>query len=39
MLTWPANPAGETSILARVGVSLISPAQACQNAEGKEARV
>ncbi|KAL1752089.1 glycosyl hydrolase family 92-domain-containing protein [Schizophyllum commune] len=33
MLTWPANPAGETSILARVGVSLISPAQACQNAE------
>ncbi|KAI5894878.1 uncharacterized protein SCHCODRAFT_02495315 [Schizophyllum commune H4-8] len=33
MLTWPANPAGETSILARVGVSLISSEQACQNAE------
>ncbi|KAL1746800.1 glycosyl hydrolase family 92-domain-containing protein [Schizophyllum fasciatum] len=33
MLTWAANPEGETSILARVGVSLISSEQACQNAE------
>ncbi|TRM65199.1 glycosyl hydrolase family 92-domain-containing protein [Schizophyllum amplum] len=33
MLTWPSNSAGETTILARVGVSLISSEQACQNAE------
>jgi putative alpha-1,2-mannosidase len=34
LLTFPTNPgAGTTSILARVGVSLISTNQACSNAE------
>lgn len=35
LLTWKAAPSGKTTILARVGVSLISSAQACANSEAE----
>ena len=33
LFTFAPNPAGTTSVLARVGVSLVSADQACANAE------
>lgn len=35
LFTWKPAPSGKTTILARVGVSLISSAQACANAEAE----